>query len=347
MDEQISRRRVTITLGRSGGVVSRHQGSMSDADFSISSQGAGTKRSIRDRLGTNSTNTKRHRAENQNALGINKNDLRFKLMQKKNDENLKTGDLREKLAAKERHRQRFSERRQLPPKSVDTRQHMPPPNDPRLWLDPSRRNRDDLPRMESPTKLYSPWTLDHLRHRSPDKPMSNPRGVSPPRREELIQRRPSNGAYDDMRSIPYMRKDVIDSHRPVGPSYMAKPAGPGKPMQIPSMGPPPQMIRPPPGPMPTTIVQKSSYVSVPMQQMLPDFIGVVFRGFDWPEEPQTIDSLLHSLGLGKYAILFKAEEIDMGDLKQMGESDLKELGIPMGPRKKILQAVLPRSKRHV
>lgn len=27
------------------------------------------------------------------------------------------------------------------------------------------------------------------------------------------------------------------------------------------------------------------------------------------EEQQTVDGLLHSLGLGKYAILFKAEEV--------------------------------------
>ena len=38
-------------------------------------------------------------------------------------------------------------------------------------------------------------------------------------------------------------------------------------------------------------------------------------------------------------------QIDMAALKQMGEHDLKELGIPMGPRKKLLLALLPRSKR--
>ncbi|MBA0689048.1 hypothetical protein Goari_006798 [Gossypium aridum] len=108
-------------------------------------------------------------------------------------------------------------------------------------------------------------------------------------------------------------------------------------------------------------------------------------------EQQTVEGLLHSLGLGKYTITFKAEEVDMTALKQMGENDLKELGIPMrsllmivltlkrlqypgayhvtdekiynlsannkfrgfsemgcdqgGPRKKILLALLPRSKR--
>nr|XP_027101833.1 uncharacterized protein LOC113722811 isoform X2 [Coffea arabica] len=37
--------------------------------------------------------------------------------------------------------------------------------------------------------------------------------------------------------------------------------------------------------------------------------------------------------------------VDMAALKQMGDRDLKELGIPMGPRKKILIAMLPRAKR--
>ncbi|KAK2647543.1 hypothetical protein Ddye_015032 [Dipteronia dyeriana] len=43
----------------------------------------------------------------------------------------------------------------------------------------------------------------------------------------------------------------------------------------------------------------------------------------------TVPSLLHSLGLGKYAIFFKAEEVDMTALKQMSDKDLKELGVPM------------------
>nr|XP_011468550.1 PREDICTED: uncharacterized protein LOC101292812 [Fragaria vesca subsp. vesca] len=54
----------------------------------------------------------------------------------------------------------------------------------------------------------------------------------------------------------------------------------------------------------------------------------------------SVASLLHRLGLGKYAIIFQAEEVDMSALKQMGDKDLKELGIPMGPRKKILLALL-------
>ncbi|XWS44220.1 hypothetical protein CRYUN_Cryun15aG0025600 [Craigia yunnanensis] len=58
-------------------------------------------------------------------------------------------------------------------------------------------------------------------------------------------------------------------------------------------------------------------------------------------EPFTVATLLNSLGLGKYAIHFEAEEVDMTALRQMGDMDLKELGIPMGPRKKLLLALRP------
>jgi len=58
-----------------------------------------------------------------------------------------------------------------------------------------------------------------------------------------------------------------------------------------------------------------------------------------------VESLLYTLGLERYSIIFKAEEVDMTALRQMGDADLQQLGIPMGPRKKILLALLPRSKR--
>ncbi|XVF60386.1 hypothetical protein PTKIN_Ptkin08bG0041400 [Pterospermum kingtungense] len=64
-------------------------------------------------------------------------------------------------------------------------------------------------------------------------------------------------------------------------------------------------------------------------------------------EPLTVATLLNSLGLGKYDICFRAEEVDMTALRQMGDRDLKELGIPMGPRKKLLLALTPPSRRHL
>lgn len=53
----------------------------------------------------------------------------------------------------------------------------------------------------------------------------------------------------------------------------------------------------------------------------------------------SVDGFLHSLGLEKYVITFQAEEVDMTALMHMTDDDLKALGIPMGPRKKILLAL--------
>eukprot|EP00262_Sarcandra_glabra_P010003 TRINITY_DN24858_c0_g1_i1.p1 TRINITY_DN24858_c0_g1~~TRINITY_DN24858_c0_g1_i1.p1 ORF type:complete len:214 (+),score=47.45 TRINITY_DN24858_c0_g1_i1:192-833(+) len=53
----------------------------------------------------------------------------------------------------------------------------------------------------------------------------------------------------------------------------------------------------------------------------------------------SVDGLLQSLGLEKYLITFQAEEVDMTALAHMTDEDLKALGIPMGPRKKILLAL--------
>mmetsp|Transcript_29386 Transcript_29386/g.56417 ORF Transcript_29386/g.56417 Transcript_29386/m.56417 type:complete len:178 (-) Transcript_29386:216-749(-) len=52
-----------------------------------------------------------------------------------------------------------------------------------------------------------------------------------------------------------------------------------------------------------------------------------------------IATLLNSLGLDKYRSLFAREEVDIDALTCMSEKDLTALGIPMGPRKKLLAAL--------
>ncbi|KDP21292.1 hypothetical protein JCGZ_21763 [Jatropha curcas] len=327
--------RVTITLGRSGQVVKR-SATVSDVEYAdrLSSAGsAGNKRSVRDRLGSNldgflsngsEANNKRQRgdsyltsltANGMQDVRIGKDDLRFKLMQKSvsrrptSNYDEKTMDLREKLS-------RTVQPPGPPLSSLDTRQRMPDPKGSGiLGRIPSTRSVDNLPQVDLSRNPYNPWTLDHIRRRSPDRIMGSSRGLSPPRNVEELQRR----SFDDARTVSYMNKDVLDAPRPVSSSaaFMTKsvlPAVSSKPA-APIMA----QLAPPSG-----MVQKSTYVA---------------------EEQQTVEGLLHSLGLGKYAILFKAEEVDMTALKQMGETDLKELGIPMGPRKKILLALLPRNRR--
>ncbi|CAN1269549.1 SEC23-interacting protein [Linum perenne] len=57
------------------------------------------------------------------------------------------------------------------------------------------------------------------------------------------------------------------------------------------------------------------------------------------KENASVDSFLQSLGLEKYVITFQAEEVDMTALLHMTDDDLKAMGVPMGPRKKILLAL--------
>ena len=53
---------------------------------------------------------------------------------------------------------------------------------------------------------------------------------------------------------------------------------------------------------------------------------------------------LEDLGLGKYAETFAAHEVDAEILAELDDADLKELGLPLGPRKKILRAIASRAQ---
>lgn len=48
---------------------------------------------------------------------------------------------------------------------------------------------------------------------------------------------------------------------------------------------------------------------------------------------------LRGMGLEKYADQFEKNEIDIGILPYLNDNDLRELGLPLGPRKKILRAI--------
>jgi class 3 adenylate cyclase/tetratricopeptide (TPR) repeat protein len=52
-----------------------------------------------------------------------------------------------------------------------------------------------------------------------------------------------------------------------------------------------------------------------------------------------IDHWLQKLGLEKYGPIFAEQEIDESVLTELTESDLENLGLPLGPRKKILSAI--------
>ncbi|ONK71898.1 uncharacterized protein A4U43_C04F13510 [Asparagus officinalis] len=86
----------------------------------------------------------------------------------------------------------------------------------------------------------------------------------------------------------------------------------------------------------------------PIEAILTD-VKKVSASASYSKKPQkkpdlTVDGLLCSLGLEKYSIQFQAEEVDMSALMHMDDDDLKALGVPMGPRKKILLALESRKQ---
>ena len=52
-----------------------------------------------------------------------------------------------------------------------------------------------------------------------------------------------------------------------------------------------------------------------------------------------IRNWLDTHGLADYASAFEENEIDLDAARDLNEDDLRELGIPMGPRKKLLRAI--------
>lgn len=52
-----------------------------------------------------------------------------------------------------------------------------------------------------------------------------------------------------------------------------------------------------------------------------------------------IDSWLTALGLAEYVEVFRKEEVDLHGLGLLSEHDLKDMGLPLGPRKKLLNAI--------
>ncbi len=52
-----------------------------------------------------------------------------------------------------------------------------------------------------------------------------------------------------------------------------------------------------------------------------------------------IAAWLEQLGLAKYAPIFSENEVELADLSELSEDDLKEIGLPLGPRRRILKAV--------
>ena len=53
----------------------------------------------------------------------------------------------------------------------------------------------------------------------------------------------------------------------------------------------------------------------------------------------TIAAWLEEIGLGQLARLFGEQQIEAQDLPELSEHDLEKLGIPLGPRKRLMKAI--------
>ncbi|KAI3936096.1 hypothetical protein MKW98_015855 [Papaver atlanticum] len=84
--------------------------------------------------------------------------------------------------------------------------------------------------------------------------------------------------------------------------------------------------------------RKSAAIDVPMAEAKKVVNSTASRKKS-QQKGDSVDGFLESLGLEKYSITFQAEEVDMTALMHMTDEDLKALGMPMGPRKKILLAL--------
>ncbi|PKA48841.1 hypothetical protein AXF42_Ash016357 [Apostasia shenzhenica] len=320
------RPQVTITLGRSGQVVKRARPTtdVSSSGYDAYSEGRGP---VRERLGNNLVDRQSHEREynkrqridnyDRSNMGnerqlmpiwrIDRGDLRHKLMSK--------GLSRSKFGSEGQNgvdlREKLSRSSHIPLK-YESRQSTLESRSPTLSRRiPPARSADDLFRLDSSRSSNRTLTFGGLRHRSPDKVLGASKHLSPPRSYNEVRHVPAVRPYDDLRPIGQITKSIPDSSRSA--AFMNNTPAPFDAVK--------PVMRAPAG-----FTQNNPYM---------------------PEEQPTVSSLLHSLGLGKYAIHFQAEEVDMSALKQMGDNDLKELGIPMGPRKKILLALVQRSKpRH-
>src|SRR5436190_15999662 len=55
--------------------------------------------------------------------------------------------------------------------------------------------------------------------------------------------------------------------------------------------------------------------------------------------PMDVGTWLRGLGLGQYESAFRDSEIDADILSELTETDLEKIGLPLGPRKRVLKAI--------
>uniref|UniRef100_A0A2P2K642 Uncharacterized protein LOC8280587 isoform X1 n=1 Tax=Rhizophora mucronata TaxID=61149 RepID=A0A2P2K642_RHIMU len=239
---------------------------------------------------------------------IARNDLRLKLMHKRLSEQIQNAvEERDKV---DQHK-KLSKAIQPPVSSYMPVQRSVPNRSNSFRQVVPREIPNDMHRGNLMERIYFSQSMGGSRARSLDRTWKSSSGFSPPRIHGEMQQVPQMRAADISRSRHLSSNEVLHASRLTSSTFMAA-------KQTARAGNLVTQASPPSG-----IMQNVSYMG---------------------EESLTVMGFLHSLGLGKYAVSFQAEEVDMTVLKQMGDKDLREMGIPMGPRKKILFALSPYQK---
>ncbi|KAJ4826433.1 hypothetical protein Tsubulata_013624 [Turnera subulata] len=316
----MSKPQVTITLGRSGQVVTkggkRSRGGDNDDGYYASNANKRCSSQlftaiyffVSDFWLRGNGNKWNPGADQVNGSQIAQNDLRLKLNRKRaSKQNRNTVGEHRKSSGRE-----MLFKPANPTMSSYMLPHRQDPNGSISRKNPHNNISNDLHHVDSWGNFHPSQTMGRRRTGSPERIFRSSSVLSPSRSVDEMQKVSWMRPTDDPRGGRPFSNEVLGHSRHTGsiPFTMKTPAQSGNPLSraAPTSG----------------IVQNISHTG---------------------EGALTVSGFLNALGLGKYAIHFQAEEVDMTVLRQMRDVDLKEMGIPMGPRKKILLALLPRQKQ--
>ncbi|KAK4346331.1 hypothetical protein RND71_032670 [Anisodus tanguticus] len=313
----MSRPQVTITLGRSGQNVVKRSSASQGSSFGQQTLSRG-KRSLGDTYRTHAEDPSLSLRKRGNFASVRGNkDAGGSTHGRLNDACVGQNDLRLKLIRRRRQREmllEIEERKKEQHKRMTGSVQSAKESHRRLVTSSQPLSgASELLQMEAIRSSYASQTAGGVRPRSPNRLAKDSKEVSSSRNITAVQHTPSVRPAEASRTVRMLGNDLLD------------------PSQLKGL---------------TPMTMRSALASRNPLSGLPSANGRMLQSSYHDQPPVTVASLLNSLGLRKYAVLFQAEEVDMAALKQMGDRDLKELGIPMGPRKKILLAML-QTKRPV
>ncbi|KAI5665571.1 hypothetical protein M9H77_15424 [Catharanthus roseus] len=214
------------------------------------------------------------------------NDLRLKLLRNRMDKQMKMEEQK-----KIEQQGKFSKTIQSPERSERILMRNIPPS----------RRAGELLEVELLRNSYNSHSMDKLTTKSPDDICKISGGISSSRSIDEVLRLPPPRPIDASRSGYRMHSDLLEHSHPKGSESM--------PVITSSMRTSLDMDKPVKAFTPSSSIMLKSTVPVyplPLQSFIPNL-----------DKPLTVSSLLHSLGLGKYIVLFQAEEFIMHFIPHM------------------------------